>query len=52
MLREPAYPSGEHYVGRELVLNVQIELLHHALFEVQVLRLHRSREGVREAAVK
>ena len=36
-LREPAYPNGEDDVARQLMLNVQVELLHHALFEVEVL---------------
>ena len=39
VLREPAYPSGQHDVAGQLMLDVQVELLHHALFEVEILRL-------------
>ncbi len=45
VLREPAYPAVSTTLPGSLVLNVQVELLHHALFEVEILRLNRSREG-------
>ena len=39
--------SGQHNIAGQLVLNIHIELLHHALFEVQILRLDGSGERVR-----
>jgi hypothetical protein len=38
---------GEHYVSRELVLNVEVELLDHPLFEIQVLGLNGSKVAAR-----
>ena len=40
-------PEGHNHASRKLPFDVQVELLNHALFEIQVLRLNGSSESSR-----
>ena len=43
----PRIPGCQHNVARQLMLDVEVELLHHTLFEIKILRLNRSSEVLR-----